>query len=300
MTSQINPYNIDGTYPIAGQDNNSQGFRTNFTNTSTNFEYAAQEITDLQTNVVLKAALNGTTLNNNMNGSLLFNAQTQQITQTVVSLGTVTTSATLNYGFNQPGQAGPYWTLTTGGSITLQFVGLPGAGVLANWAVAITVASVAHTVTLPPSVTVNANGIQGLDTSTNVMTFAATGTYTLAFSTTDGGTTVTVNEVNKELQPFNNSAESLASAGAANLALTTSYFTTSGTANLVAGVAGQIKTFVQTASVANMVMTVSSAGWKSSGTGTITFPATTYGTGCTLQYINAKWYCIGNNGCSFA
>ena len=38
MTSQINFNNIDGTYPIAGQDNSSQGFRDNFTNTKNNFE----------------------------------------------------------------------------------------------------------------------------------------------------------------------------------------------------------------------------------------------------------------------
>ena len=53
MTSQINPNNIDGQYPVAGQDNNSQGFRDNFTNTKTNFEYAAEEITVLKGNVFL-------------------------------------------------------------------------------------------------------------------------------------------------------------------------------------------------------------------------------------------------------
>ena len=294
MTSQINPYNIDGTYPIAGQDNNSQGFRTNFTNTSTNFEYAAQEITALQTNAVLKSALTGTTLNNDMNGSLLFNAQTQQITQTLVPLGTVTTTAAVSY------TAGSYFTLTTGGSITLAFTNLPASGVLASWGVVITVASTAHTVTLPTAVTVNARGIQGLNTSSNVITFAATGTYTFVFSTTNGGTNITVTEANKELQPLNNSSESLASAAAANLALTTSYFTTSGTATLAAGVAGQIKTFIQTASTTAMVLTVTNAGWKASGTGTITFTASTYGTGVTLQYTNSKWYCIGNNGCTFS
>jgi hypothetical protein len=31
MTSQINTSQIDETYPKAGQDNNSQGFRDNFT-----------------------------------------------------------------------------------------------------------------------------------------------------------------------------------------------------------------------------------------------------------------------------
>ena len=32
MTSQINPNNIDAAYPVAGQDNNTAGFRTNFSN----------------------------------------------------------------------------------------------------------------------------------------------------------------------------------------------------------------------------------------------------------------------------
>ena len=54
MSSNINPNNIDGTYPVAGQDNNSQGFRDNFTNTKTNFQYAETEITDLQNNAILK------------------------------------------------------------------------------------------------------------------------------------------------------------------------------------------------------------------------------------------------------
>ena len=53
MTSLINPNNIDGGYPVAGQDNNSQGFRDNFTNTKVNFQYAEQEITDLQDQVIL-------------------------------------------------------------------------------------------------------------------------------------------------------------------------------------------------------------------------------------------------------
>ena len=69
MTSSINPNNINGAYPVAGQDNDSQGFRDNFTNIKTNFDYASAEITDLQSKVVLKAALTGTTLNNNMNNS---------------------------------------------------------------------------------------------------------------------------------------------------------------------------------------------------------------------------------------
>ena len=45
--SNINPNNIDGTFPIAGQDNSSQGFRDNFTNIRNNFSYAQSEIAEI-------------------------------------------------------------------------------------------------------------------------------------------------------------------------------------------------------------------------------------------------------------
>jgi hypothetical protein len=51
MASNINTNNIDVTYPIAGQDNDTQGFRTNFNNIQNNFITAASEISHLQGNV---------------------------------------------------------------------------------------------------------------------------------------------------------------------------------------------------------------------------------------------------------
>jgi hypothetical protein len=308
MTSQINPYNIDGAYPVAGQDNNSQGFRTNFTNTSTNFEFANQEITDLQNNAILKSALSGTTLDNDMGGSILYNAQTYMITQTVVPLGSVTTSANLNY------EAGAYFTLDTNGSVTLTPINLPAAGVQATYSVQANVANIAHTVSFTSAGgwlngtanTASGSGIQGVTISANTtatVSFAATGTYTFVFTTNAGGpssSVTTLNAITPRLHPFNNSSEDLANVAAANLALTTSYFSTAAaeTATLAAGVSGQIKTFAMFADTGDMVITVSNAGWKSSGTGTITFDA--IGDACTLMYTNAKWFCIGNNGVTFA
>ena len=95
-------------------------------------------------------------------------------------------------------------------------------------------------------------------------------------------------------------SEDLADAGAANLLLTASYFTTTTaeTATLAAGTAGQVKTFMMVGDGGDMVITVTNAGWKSSGTGTMTFD--TIGDSCTLQYIASKWFCIGNNGVVFA
>jgi hypothetical protein len=292
MTSNINPNNIDGAYPVAGQDNNSQGFRDNFTNTSTNFQFAADEITDLQNNAVLKSALVGTTLNNDMLGSILSNAQLQDMSQTVVALGTLSGSVTINYAL------GSYQTLTTNGAVSLAFSNFSAAGTASTVVVQVTIASVAHTLQFPVAVSVNGRGIQGLNTSTNTITFAATGVYSFEFVTSNGGSTVTVGEVNKQIQPFNNSSEQLTDTAAANLALTTSWFSTvaSTTATLAAGVSGQIKTFVMFQESGNMVITVANAGWG--GAGTITFNA--IGEACTLQYVNDKWFCIGNNGATFA
>ncbi|CAB5215039.1 hypothetical protein UFOVP190_371 [uncultured Caudovirales phage] len=51
MASTINTTNIDVTYPIAGQDNDTQGFRDNFRNIKNNLNTAASEITAIQANV---------------------------------------------------------------------------------------------------------------------------------------------------------------------------------------------------------------------------------------------------------
>jgi len=298
MTSAINPNNIDTEYPVAGQDNNTQGFRTNFTNIKNNFLAAETEINDLQGKVLLKASLTGGTLNNDLGGSLIYNGQIQDFALSRVALGTVTGVATINYA------SAHYHTLTTGGAVTLTFTNFPPAGTAAIVKVQVTVASTAHTLEFPAAVTVNNVGIQGLTvsgvTGASTITFAATGVYEFTFETYTNGSTISVSESNKEIAPFNNSSEDLAPTTAASLAKTVSYFTTAGaeTATLAAGVAGQIKTFAMYGDSGDMVITVTNAGWKSSGTGTITFD--TIGDACTLQYINDKWFCIGNNGCTFA
>jgi fibronectin-binding autotransporter adhesin len=97
-------------------------------------------------------------------------------------------------------------------------------------------------------------------------------------------------------------SENLADAAAANLEITASYFSTgaSGETNtLAAGTNGLVKTFMMLADGGgDRVITVTNAGWKTSGTGTMTFGD--IGAGCTLQYINSKWFCVGNNGVVFA
>ena len=293
MTSAINPNNINGAYPVAGQDNNSQGFRDNFTNTKTNFEYAADEITDLQNKAILKSALTGTTLSNDMGGSLLSNAQLQDMSATVVALGSVTGTQVVNYA------AAPYYTLTTTGSIILTFNNFPTAGTLGCCRVRITVASTAHTLTLPAAATIGVANIQGY--ASNIITFNQTGTYEFEFETVDAGATISVFDLNRNRDPiYLPSSDDLAASAAASIVKTTSYFTTATaeTATLAAGYTGQVKVLAMFGDGGDMVITVTNAGWKSSGTGTITFDA--IGQACTLMYINAKWFAIGNNGAVFA
>jgi hypothetical protein len=297
MTSAINPNDIDGTYPVAGQDNNSQGFRDNFTNTKTNFQYAASEITDLQTKAVLKAALTGTALNNDMAGSPLSNAAISDFSAIAAILGTTSGSVTIDY------TSGHYQTVTTSGSISLAFTNFPAAGNFGIVRVQVTVTSTAYTLTLPAAVSVGTSNLQGY--SSNVITFNQAGTYTYDFTTSNGGTTISVFDSSQNQDPIylpstQNLGSGSSALGAVSLTTTATYFTTTGaaTATLAAGVNGQIKTIMMLADSGDMVITVTNAGWKTSGTGSITFSA--IGNAVTLQYINSKWFCIGNNGTTFA
>ena len=296
MTSAINPNDIDGTYPVAGQDNNSQGFRDNFTNTKTNFQYAANEITDLQSKAVLKAALTGTTLDNDMAGSPLSNANISDFSAVAAILGSLTGSVAINY------MTGHYQTVTTGGSISLSFTNFPAAGNFGIVRVQITVTNTAYTVTLPAAVSVGTANLQGY--SSSVITYNRTGTYTYDFTTSNGGTTISVFDCSQNQDPIylpsSQSMSGTGALGAVSLTTTATYITTTGaaTATLAAGVKGQIKTIMLLTDGGDMVITVTNAGWKSSGTGTITF--NDIGDGVTLQYINSKWFCIGNNGTVFA
>ena len=301
MSSNINPNNIDGTYPIAGQDNNSQGFRDNFTQTKVNFQYAASEITDLQNNVVLKSALTGGAIDNNMGGTLLYDATIQDFAATVVAISLSGTTCTVNYA------SGHYQTVTIGSVITVAFTNFPTSG-YQGWVILRVTATAGQTMTLPAAVGAGVSaasvlGIQGI--ASNVITFKESGTYEFLFHTVDGGSSIFMSELtrprNRWVNPlFIASSEDLAASGAASLTTYNSYFTTATaeTATLAAGTEGQIKVFNATSVTAgNMVITVTNAGWQSSGTGTITFASR--GTSCTLQYVNSKWYCIGNNGATF-
>jgi hypothetical protein len=68
MTSQIDSTTIDALYPVAGKDNDSQGFRDNFAAIKTGLATAGSEITDLQTSTLKTGVVNDLTQGSIVNG----------------------------------------------------------------------------------------------------------------------------------------------------------------------------------------------------------------------------------------
>ena len=145
------------------------------------------------------------------------------------------------------------------------------------------------------TVNINNTGVTNVALTSNNLTITGSPLTTTGTLTVDLPAIVAVTS-----QLLLNSSQILTNGAAVNLAVTASYFSTSeaSTATLGAGTTGQIKTFMMLADGGDMVITVTNAGWQSSGTGTITFD--NIGDGCTLQYIVSKWFCVGNNGAIFA
>lgn len=296
MTSQINPNPIDNEYPVAGQDNNTQGFRDNFTSIKTNLQYAADEITALQANAVL--VTNGT---NDLSSTRLYGASLVGTKYIQINAGNVAPTANINFN------SGSYQTITANANTTINFTNLPAAGNTAIITVAINaVASAANVapfnVTIANAATGNINtGITGM--VGNILSFPQTnsvsgGVHTYQFQTDDQGSSFTITPQTSLGQPLNASSEDVANVGVVNLGVSDSYFSTAAaeTATLPAGVNGQVKVLAMYADSGDMVITVTNPAWG--GAGTITFD--TVGDACTLKYINSKWFCIGNNGCTFA
>lgn len=191
MSSSINPNNIDGNFPVAGQPNNTQGFRDNFTNIKTNFATAATEITDLESKGIFKSALTGTSLDNNMADNLIYAAAIRDFSLAAVQLTATSGSIAVDYS------AGHYQTISTTGSISLSFTNFPASGAAGMIRLSIAITNTAYTLTLPAAVSLGTTGVQGY--AANVITFAATGTYEFGFSTTDSGTTITIFDLNRPL-----------------------------------------------------------------------------------------------------
>ena len=155
MASNISDTGINSGFPIAGQDNDSQGFRDNFATTVSNFAAAKAEIEALQTNGAVKNA------DNNFLGNTINNVNFQNTTETgYVAGATVNTSQNINL------DNGAYQEFTVGADITLT---------LSNWS---------STVARTGKVRLHIKSDQTAGSSTN---------RTITFASNAGGGTIKTN-----------------------------------------------------------------------------------------------------------
>ncbi len=193
MSSQINPNNIDGTYPVAGVDNNTQGFRNNFTGTQNNFIIAAREINDLMNKVVLTASLTygNSAVTNTLNGAPLNGAVFSGCSLAIVSHGILSTGgSTETFDFN----SGSFHSITlssgTPNSPTIVLPANPAPSstpygyseILIN----VTVTNIAHQLSFTSLNNLSAYLIPGYNSSSQILSFAETGSYLFKLGTADG------------------------------------------------------------------------------------------------------------------
>ena len=124
MTSQIITGSIDTAYPVAGEDNDSQGFRDNFTAIAAGLAQAKIELTQLQNSSVLRTdlATNSTAVQNDLNGSTVANAFYNKFYGVYFNGGTQSAAADINLA------NGPLQKFTLSDDTVLTFKGWPASG----------------------------------------------------------------------------------------------------------------------------------------------------------------------------
>ena len=201
--STINTNSINVNYPVPGVNNNSQGFRDNFASIVTNLNTAGTEITDLQNKVVVKQALTGTTLNNDMANTLISNASVRGFRSTMYNLGNALAGNVLvdtSLGDVQYG--------TVAGDTTINFGSWAPAGTQSNVQVNLSIAANAANavITFSGNVVVanaNNNGVSTLENFSNIgglVTLTAPAGVTqlnYLISTTDCGNTLYISPINR-------------------------------------------------------------------------------------------------------
>jgi|TARA_B100001093_G_scaffold428326_1_gene423094 hypothetical protein len=116
MASNIDDVSINSAYPVAGQDNDSQGFRDNFGTIKSNFVASKAEIEALQDNTAKKNEAN------NFLGNNISNANLVDVSEELNAGGTVQASQNIDFQF------GPVQTFIISGDVTLTTTGWPESG----------------------------------------------------------------------------------------------------------------------------------------------------------------------------
>jgi hypothetical protein len=292
--STINTNPIDVNYPIPGVNNNSQGFRDNFASIKTNLDTAGNEITDLQTKVVVKQALTGTTINNDMANTLISNAATRSFRATTYNLGgalagTVlvdTSLADVQYG-------------TVAANTTINFGSWPPTGTQSKVQLRLNVSNANAVITFSGNLAASNN--TGTSTLENFVANGTSATVTMPFgvsevdyliSTIDCGTNLYIEPLNRprvstQVQQRTPAPTGFQGDAAGDISIDTSYaYICTGTFN--SGGANTI-TKTATASYSSNNEIVLSSLTSVSANKPIIFTGTTFGgiTADTVYYVKS-------------
>ncbi len=204
--SNINPQNIDGTYPIAGQDNNSQGFRDNFTNTVNNFTFAAAELTDLQTYAVLKGPLGSVgqtgTPTNVMDYTFITEPQLLKAVETKKDIGSISSGSSFEVDWSQ----GHFQTVSITTTAGMTFASTwPTTDLWTRLRLQVTATTLSN-LTISGTYIENISSIQG-NYAGNVIQLG-TGVYIFELSTYDAGAHVWIQDVLRNYDIVANGASS--------------------------------------------------------------------------------------------
>lgn len=303
MTSQINSLyiNIDETYPVAGVDNDTQGFRDNFDIIKSSLAIASSEITELQ-DTTAKINTSNDFAGNTLTNAILVTTTEKSYSPGVFSAGT------------------PQLQLRNGSHQRI-VLDADDLNIVLSWKSTATVdlEDNRYGRMLVELTTANAQdefnviwaseGGGDIRYNKNYPTnFKVTNVpKLLEFTTYDGGATVFVSLLGEfteatndlSIENYDSLSEELAS-GTISLTKKTTVFTPTvlATGTLTAGTEGQVKVLAMSSATGEMTINVGAPGWKASGGGAILFDG--IGQGCTMQFVGGKWYCIGNNGATFS
>lgn len=173
-SNQINTY-----FPVAGEDNDSQGFRTNFSNIQNAFVVTSDEITNLQINNVSLSATN------DFGDNVIKRAAFQDCSQVINNLGTITPGVvTVDYTLGSYQYSTAYASATT---YIFNVSNWPPSGKLGTIRIGVSTTS-------SGSLKLGFSGgtISLLSTSTSLpVTYTQTNPIVWELFTVDGGTNIT-------------------------------------------------------------------------------------------------------------
>jgi len=201
--STINTNGINVNYPVPGENNPTQGFRDNFASIKTNLDTAGTEITDLQNKVVLKAALNGSTLNNDMANTLISNASTRSFRATTYNLGNALSGTVLVNVAQADVQYG-----NVASNVTLQFGSWAPTNTESSITLRLGISNTSAVITFPSQVVASNNNFGGtiLENYANIANvITITAPYDVEqlefkLRTLDCGNTITIEPINRPYQ----------------------------------------------------------------------------------------------------